>query len=322
MGRRRGIPSQGRSTRSSPLPLTRAAGVLIHQVPQLSRAGQARGSRRKSHLWSTSAPVLPHSGSSGPASASASLPACQPRRHRAQSRRGRPDPRYRDHPRGVRRRPRRPRGRRRPARDLHQVAGPVRRPQRGSSGRRRRRAGREVVRLTAEEAVAGLQINFFWVIVSSINFVIFLPIIWTFAFKPVAGMLAERKERIEQGLKDAEAARRDGKSARPSASPPWPRRVAKRTTSWCAPRRRPRRVGTPTSPRRGGTRADARSRGRRDRGREGSCDRGCPLPMRSPKSSRSSAAGRVVVRFHDGRSPAPPRRGVPHGRSAIGDSRN
>ncbi len=73
--------------------------------------------------------------------------------------------------------------------------------------------GREVVRLTAEEAVAGLQINFFWVIVSSINFVIFLAIIWTFAFKPVSGMLAERKERIEQGLKDAEAARQDRASS-------------------------------------------------------------------------------------------------------------
>lgn len=74
-------------------------------------------------------------------------------------------------------------------------------------------AGHEVVRLTSEEAAPGLQINFFWVIVSSINFVIFLAIIWTFAFKPVAGMLAERKERIEQGLKDAEAARVDRASS-------------------------------------------------------------------------------------------------------------
>lgn len=68
--------------------------------------------------------------------------------------------------------------------------------------------GREVVRLAAEEP-AGLQINFFWVIVSAINFLIFLAIIWTFAFKPVSAMLTERKERIEQGLKDAEAARQD-----------------------------------------------------------------------------------------------------------------
>ena len=73
--------------------------------------------------------------------------------------------------------------------------------------------GREVVRLTSEEAVAGLQINLFWVIVSSINFVIFLAIIWTFAFKPVSRMLADRKARIEQGLKDAEQARRDRESA-------------------------------------------------------------------------------------------------------------
>ena len=38
-------------------------------------------------------------------------------------------------------------------------------------------------------------------------------IIWTFAFKPVSKMLADRKDRIEQGLKDAEQARRDRESA-------------------------------------------------------------------------------------------------------------
>jgi len=69
---------------------------------------------------------------------------------------------------------------------------------------------REVVRLTAEEAAsAPFQINLFWVIVSALNFILFFIIIWTFAFKPVSAMLATRKERIEQGLKDAEAARVD-----------------------------------------------------------------------------------------------------------------
>ena len=69
---------------------------------------------------------------------------------------------------------------------------------------------REVVRLTAEEAAsAPFQINFFWVIVSAINFLFFLVIVWTFAFKPVSAMLSERQSRIEQGLKDAEAARVD-----------------------------------------------------------------------------------------------------------------
>jgi F-type H+-transporting ATPase subunit b len=75
--------------------------------------------------------------------------------------------------------------------------------------------GREVVRLTAEEGAqeALFQINLFWVIVSAVNFLLFFVIIWTFAFKPVSRMLADRKERIEQGLKDAEQARRDRENA-------------------------------------------------------------------------------------------------------------
>ncbi|MEO6206332.1 MAG: F0F1 ATP synthase subunit B [Candidatus Limnocylindrales bacterium] len=74
--------------------------------------------------------------------------------------------------------------------------------------------GREVVRLTAEgEAEALFQVNLFSVIVAAANALLFLAIIWTFAFKPVSRMLADRQERIEQGLKDAEQARRDRESA-------------------------------------------------------------------------------------------------------------
>jgi F-type H+-transporting ATPase subunit b len=72
--------------------------------------------------------------------------------------------------------------------------------------------GREVVRLTADEG-ALFQINLFQVIIAAANFVVFLAIIWTFAFKPVAKMLADRTARIEQGLKDAEQARRDREGA-------------------------------------------------------------------------------------------------------------
>ncbi len=72
--------------------------------------------------------------------------------------------------------------------------------------------GRDVVRLTAEDT-ALFQINLFQVIIAATNFVVFLALIWTFAFKPVSKMLADRKERIEQGLKDAEQARRDRESA-------------------------------------------------------------------------------------------------------------
>jgi F-type H+-transporting ATPase subunit b len=75
--------------------------------------------------------------------------------------------------------------------------------------------GRDVVRLTTEAGgeEALFQINLFWVIVSAVNFVVFFLLIWQFAFKPVSQMLADRRERIEQGLKDAEQARRDRENA-------------------------------------------------------------------------------------------------------------
>ena len=77
-------------------------------------------------------------------------------------------------------------------------------------------AGRHAVQLAAaaEESEGALfQINLFWVIVSALNFILFFVIIWTFAFKPVTAMLADRKSRIEEGLKDAEQARRDRENA-------------------------------------------------------------------------------------------------------------
>jgi F-type H+-transporting ATPase subunit b len=66
--------------------------------------------------------------------------------------------------------------------------------------------------MAAEEGGALFQINLFWVIVSALNFILFFAIIWSFAFKPVSKMLADRKSRIEQGLQDAEQARRDRES--------------------------------------------------------------------------------------------------------------
>ena len=59
----------------------------------------------------------------------------------------------------------------------------------------------------------GLTINLFWVLVSAINFLVLLFIVWTFAFRPLAKTLDDRKAAIEQGLKDAEQARRDRESA-------------------------------------------------------------------------------------------------------------
>jgi F-type H+-transporting ATPase subunit b len=74
-------------------------------------------------------------------------------------------------------------------------------------------AGQHVAQQLAAEGGALFQVNLFWVIVSALNFVVFFVLIWSFAFKPVSAMLAERKNRIEQGLKDAEQARRDRENA-------------------------------------------------------------------------------------------------------------
>jgi F-type H+-transporting ATPase subunit b len=74
--------------------------------------------------------------------------------------------------------------------------------------------GREVAGLLAAEGEsAGLTINFFWVIISSLNFLVFLALIWTFAFKPMAATLEKRRATIEQGLKDADAARKEREAA-------------------------------------------------------------------------------------------------------------
>jgi F-type H+-transporting ATPase subunit b len=74
--------------------------------------------------------------------------------------------------------------------------------------------GREVAGLAAADAEGGgLTINLFWVIISSLNFLVFLALIWTFAFKPMAATLEKRRAAIEQGLKDADAARREREAA-------------------------------------------------------------------------------------------------------------
>jgi len=56
---------------------------------------------------------------------------------------------------------------------------------------------------------SSLSINVFWIIVSAGSFVIFLALIWAFGFAPIEAMLAARKARVEQGLADAEQARKD-----------------------------------------------------------------------------------------------------------------
>jgi F-type H+-transporting ATPase subunit b len=63
------------------------------------------------------------------------------------------------------------------------------------------------------EEGAGLTINLFWIIVSAVNFLIFFLLVYRIVLVPVGGMLRDRRERIEQGLRDADAARRDRESA-------------------------------------------------------------------------------------------------------------
>ena len=73
----------------------------------------------------------------------------------------------------------------------------------------------EVTRQVAQPAAesgAGFQINLFWVIVSAANFIVFFLIVKSLAFKNITGTLDTRRERIEQGLQDAEQARRDRES--------------------------------------------------------------------------------------------------------------
>lgn len=65
----------------------------------------------------------------------------------------------------------------------------------------------------AADAEPLFQINLFQVVIAAANFVVFLVLMWTFAFKPVAKMLGDRRTRIEQGLRDAEQARHDRESA-------------------------------------------------------------------------------------------------------------
>ncbi len=121
------------------------------------------------------------------------------------------DPRPGHHPGRVRRRPRRARHRHRPAHRLP-PAGSARvgRAQPGP----RTGASDQLVRLAAESGEGGgLTINLFWIIVAAANFIVFFYIAYKLVLVPVGERLTDRRERIEQGLKDADAARRDREAA-------------------------------------------------------------------------------------------------------------
>ena len=71
---------------------------------------------------------------------------------------------------------------------------------------------RQVTIPAAEEGGTGFQINLFWVIVSAVNFIVFFLIVKSLAFKGLTATLETRRARIEQGLQDAEQARKDRES--------------------------------------------------------------------------------------------------------------
>ncbi len=75
-------------------------------------------------------------------------------------------------------------------------------------------AARGAVALAAEEPAApGLQINLFWIIVASLNFLVFAVLLYWLFGAPLSKMLAARRARIEEGLRDAEEARLARESA-------------------------------------------------------------------------------------------------------------
>jgi len=66
----------------------------------------------------------------------------------------------------------------------------------------------------AEDASSsGLVFNGFWILIAAVNFIFFLVVLQQFAFGPVSRLLADRRQRIEQGLRDADQARRDREAA-------------------------------------------------------------------------------------------------------------
>jgi F-type H+-transporting ATPase subunit b len=69
------------------------------------------------------------------------------------------------------------------------------------------------VQAEAGGEAAPFQINLFWVLTQAASFVLFLVIVYFAAFKRIGGVLEDRRQRIEQGLKDAEQARRDRERA-------------------------------------------------------------------------------------------------------------
>jgi F-type H+-transporting ATPase subunit b len=75
-------------------------------------------------------------------------------------------------------------------------------------------AGATALQVFAQEATeAQFQINVFWIIAQAASFVLFLVIVYLVAFRRIGGVLEERRQRIEDGLRDADQARVDREQA-------------------------------------------------------------------------------------------------------------
>lgn len=63
------------------------------------------------------------------------------------------------------------------------------------------------------EEVAGFQINVFWIIMQALSFLVFVALLYVLALRRIGGVLEKRRLTIEQGLRDAEQARKDREAA-------------------------------------------------------------------------------------------------------------
>ena len=63
------------------------------------------------------------------------------------------------------------------------------------------------VALQQEGGETGVLINFFSILLVAANFLVFLLLAWYLGFRRLSGTLETRRARIEQGLRDADAAR-------------------------------------------------------------------------------------------------------------------
>ncbi len=70
-----------------------------------------------------------------------------------------------------------------------------------------------VTQFAEDPSSGGLVFNGFWILIAAVNFLFFLVVLQQFAFGPVSKMLSDRRQRIEQGLKDADIARREREAA-------------------------------------------------------------------------------------------------------------